>query len=141
MKKILNLKLYMKFVLTFSTILVLVLILGLSGIFALSYANSTYYKAINSNNTIVKDSMELTKSIADMRRIITGLAYKDAPTEQEKQDVVNLYNASKTSAEKYLEDVKALQEQGEDRQESITLIEDVLKSLDEYYVLYEISVL
>ena len=137
MKKILNLKLYMKFVLTFSTILVLVLILGLSGIFALSYANSTYYKAINSNNTIVKDSMELTKNIADMRRIITGLAYKDAPTEQEKQNVVNLYNASKTSAEKYLEDIKALQEQGEDRQESITLIEDVLKSLDEYYVLYE----
>ena len=136
MKTIKNLKLYMKFVITFGTILLLVLVLGLSGIFALSYANNSYYSAIEANNTIVKDGMDLTKNISDMRRIVTAIGNKEQITEQEKQDVENLYTASKQAAEHYLEDVKALQDKGQDRTENIALIESVLTSLDEYYSLY-----
>ena len=41
MKKIRNLKLFVKFLFTFGTILIFVLVLGFSGIFTLDYSNNT----------------------------------------------------------------------------------------------------
>ncbi len=138
MKKIKNLKLFVKFLLTFGIILVLVLVLGVSGILGLSYANNTYYNALKSNDSIVKDGMELTENIAEMRREITVIGYRGTVTQEDKDFIQASYSASKEAGERYLEDLKKIQQEAKkDRSENIALIENILTSLDEYYGLYE----
>ena len=138
MKKIKNLKLFVKFLLTFGIILVLVLVLGVSGILGLSYANNTYYNALKSNDSIVKDGMELTENIAEMRREITVMGYRGTVTQEDKDFIQASYSASKEAGERYLEDLKTIQQEAQkDRSENIALIENILTSLDEYYGLYE----
>ena len=137
MKKIKNLKLFLKFLITFGTILIFVLILGFSGIFALSYANKTYYGAIEANNDIIKDGMSLTENIADMRRLVTLISYRGSVTQQDKDAIENNYNTAKELGKKYLENMSIIQKNTNNRTENIQLIEDVLASLDEYYNLYK----
>lgn len=137
MNKVKNLKLYVKFMLTFGIILLLTLILGLSGILGLTYANNKYYNSIKDNNSIIKDGMRLTENISEMRRKVTIAGYSGNITQQDKDEIEEKYTVSKEAAQKYLEDIKKIQEKGQDRSENIALMESIIKSLDEYYSLYE----
>ena len=136
MKKIKNLKLFVKFVLTFGTILILVLVLGISGAVGLSYSNNTHYNNIKFNDTVIKDSMQLTKNISEMRRKVTVIGYRGSITSDDKEFIESTYAISKESGEKYLSDIKYIHEKGKDRSENILLIENILVLLDEYYNLY-----
>ena len=137
MKKIRNLKLFVKFLFTFGTILIFVLVLGFSGIFTLDYSNNTYYKFVNSSDDIVKAGMYLTENVSDMRRLVTIIAYSKKVTEEQDKEINEAFNNIKTSLEQYLSFMKKLQENGEDRTKDINLIEDILNNLNEYYSYYE----
>ena len=137
MKKIRNLKLFVKFLFTFGTILIFVLVLGFSGIFTLDYSNNTYYKFVNSSDDIVKAGMYLTENVSDMRRLVTIIAYSKKVTEEQDKEINEAFNNIKTSLEQYLSFMKKLQENGEDRTKGINLIEGILNNLNEYYSYYE----
>ena len=137
MKKIRNLKLFVKFLFTFGTILIFVLVLGFSSIFTLDYSNKTYYKFVKSSDDIVKAGMYLTENVSDMRRLITVIAYSEKVTTEQDKEVNEAFNNIKTSLEQYLKFMKNLQENGEDRTKDINLIEDILNNLNEYYSYYE----
>ncbi len=136
MKKIKNLKLFVKFALTFGIILILVLVLGISGAIGLNYSNNTYYNNIKFNDIVIKDSIQLTKNISEMRRKVTVIGYRASINSDDKEFIESAYTTSKQSGEKYLSDIKYVHEKGKDRSENILLIENTLLLLDEYYNLY-----
>ncbi|WP_317366703.1 methyl-accepting chemotaxis protein [uncultured Tyzzerella sp.] len=137
MKKIRNLKLYIKFLITFGTILVLVLILGITGIVTLNSTSKTYYNSITSNDDVLAEGMDLTQNMADMRRLITLIAYRNSLTEQENTQIETLYQNTKTAGQNYLNEMKLIEETGKDRTQNIASMENILKSLEQYYALYE----
>ncbi len=137
MNAIKNLKLYFKFLITFGILLILVLVMGFSGVYGLNYANKTYYNAMMSNNTIVQDGMKLTENIAEMRRLVTSVANRLEFTQQDQQAIQQSYQAAKDAAQNYLSNVTAIHEKGHDRTENINLIKSIISSLEEYYALYE----
>ena len=136
MNKLNNLKLKIKFIFTFGTLLVLVLILGGSGVAGLRYANKMYNDTINYNNEVVKDGMMITENIANLRRSVAGVAYTVSITDKDKTDIDGFMNNAKQSALNYLEKVKVLQEKHQNRSETIKLTEDLLVNLDKYQQLY-----
>ncbi len=136
MNKIKNLKLKHKFILTFGTILVLVLILGGSGVFGLRYANDKFNQTINYNNEVIKDGMVISENVANLRRSVAGVAYSHKINDDDKKNIANFMTNSKQYALNYLEKVKVLQEKFHNREETIKLTESVLSDLDIYDELY-----
>ncbi|WP_250278614.1 methyl-accepting chemotaxis protein [[Clostridium] colinum] len=137
MNKLKNLKLKFKFLIAFGIILLLVFILGLNGVSSLSYANNTYYDALKSNDTTVREGMIITENIANMRRDLTAIAFSNYITEENKKSVDESYKNAKEAAELYLKDVKIIQEKGKNREANIKLVEGFLVSLENYYSLYK----
>lgn len=135
MDKIKNLRLRTKFIFVFGTLLCLVLILGLLGIFSLNYSNKSYYNTVIFNENLIKQGTSIADNIARVRKDLTVVAYSSSITQEEKQNVDNYLSNSREAALTALEMFKSIKDI--DVNEQISLLESFLRDLDNYLPLYK----
>lgn len=131
-----KLKLKYKFILIFTIINILVVVLGLSGIFSLKYTIKTYDQVINLNNNILKTSIELTQNVSEMRNVVALSFYDQSYIKNTKENFDNMYNKAKKLVDEYYKNAKIIHDYGSDRTESLQLIEKIQLNLDDYYNLF-----
>lgn len=108
-------KLKFKFISVFGLINILVIILGLGGIFTLKNTVDIYNKVIDINMNIVKKCINYTGNVSELRSYFNSMLYKDMILEENEKRFLELYENVRKSIDEYMIYVDMMHQNGSDR--------------------------
>ena len=136
-----NIKLKSKFIGTFGTILIFVIILGGSGIYSLNYVSSNFEKKTQDNQVLVSESIEIIEGVIELRiAALTGaLMFKDGiPSDVEFNELTQSLKAAfehaSSGLQNYIEKINELDKNSVNNDDSSILnaVERVYNLSKEY---------
>ncbi len=130
-------KLKFKFISVFGLINILVIILGLGGIFTLKNTVDIYNKVIDINTNIVKKCINYTGNVSELRSYFNSMLYKDMILEENEKRFLELYENVRKSIDEYMIYVDMMHQNGSDRTQEIELIDNINLEIEQYLEIFK----